>query len=70
MQVHGKGRGIKAHDIFGFDGCQSCSDWYDVGPAPREVKEQFFLTAHARTMIRLVMEGLLIVVGYETNNAR
>lgn len=26
---HGKGRGIKAHDIFGFYGCMRCHDWYD-----------------------------------------
>lgn len=26
---HGKGRGLKAHDLFGFYGCQACHDWYD-----------------------------------------
>lgn len=26
---HGKGRGIKAHDIFGFYGCLKCHDWFD-----------------------------------------
>lgn len=27
--LHGKGRSIKAHDIFGFYGCQACHDWFD-----------------------------------------
>lgn len=65
MQVHGKGKGVKAHDIFGFYGCRSCHDWYDRGPASREVKEQYFLTAHARTLLILVNENLIVVVGYE-----
>lgn len=27
--AHGKGKSIKASDIFGFIGCMSCHDWYD-----------------------------------------
>lgn len=27
--LHGKGRSQKAHDVFGFYGCQKCHDWYD-----------------------------------------
>jgi hypothetical protein len=26
---HGKSRGMKAGDIFGFYGCTKCHDWYD-----------------------------------------
>ena len=26
---HGKGRGTKSHDLFGFYGCLNCHDWYD-----------------------------------------
>ena len=27
----GKGKGLKAHDFAGFDGCQGCEDWYTEG---------------------------------------
>jgi hypothetical protein len=27
--LHGKGRSMKANDIFGFYGCIHCHDWYD-----------------------------------------
>lgn len=27
--LHGKGKGIKAHDIFGAYLCLACHDWYD-----------------------------------------
>ena len=27
--LHGKARGQKAHDIYGFYGCLRCHDWYD-----------------------------------------
>jgi hypothetical protein len=60
MQVHGKGRSIKAHDVFGFDGCGPCHWWYDKGPASREEKEAYLLTAMARTQLRLFEEGLLV----------
>lgn len=27
---HGKGVGLKSHDIFGAIGCKACHDWYDL----------------------------------------
>lgn len=29
MLIHGKGRGQKAHDLFGAYLCMRCHDWYD-----------------------------------------
>lgn len=46
-QVHGKGRGIKAHDIFVFFGCANCHSWFDDSSAPREQKREYFHYAHA-----------------------
>lgn len=61
MQVHGKGKSIKAHDIFSFYGCSHCHWWYDNGPAPKEEKQSYLLPAMARTQIRLVEKGLILV---------
>jgi hypothetical protein len=30
-QKHGKGMGIKAHDLFGIFICTKCHDWFDRG---------------------------------------
>jgi hypothetical protein len=60
---HGKGVGLKAHDIFGFYGCSACHRWYDedskffrVGP---EVREHYFRRAHDTSLLRLVQKGVL-----------
>ena len=48
-QRHGKGMGVKAHDLFGFYGCQACEDFF-VGLSKVEA-HGFFLAAWERSMI-------------------
>lgn len=35
---HGKGMGIKAHDMYTVPGCMACHAWIDQGSAPKETK--------------------------------
>lgn len=56
---HGKGRGIKAHDIFGAYLCGNCHDWYDKGPASRSEKDDAFQLAHEASLLILVKSGIL-----------
>ena len=58
-QRHGKGKGIKAHDIFGFYGCSGCHDWYDKSGATREEKDAYFQFAFEKSLLRLVQDGIL-----------
>lgn len=58
-QVHGKGVGIKAHDIFIFFGCAGCHQWYGSSEIPRAEKREAFHYAHARTIQRLKDRDLL-----------
>lgn len=57
-QRHGKGRGIKAHDVFGFYGCQGCEDWYSQ-EAERSERLPAFLEAWERSMIYAADGGYL-----------
>lgn len=63
MGIHGKGGSMKAHDIFGFDGCSGCNAWYDDGPGSREEKQAYFWPAHAKSLKRLIRDGLIQVKG-------
>ena len=56
---HGKGTGIKAHDVFGCYGCSACHAWLDSGPAPREEKEAMFMLAFEISLLILVLSGIL-----------
>lgn len=58
---HGKGRGIKAHDVFGAWGCRACHDWYDNGTATREDKAAAFRAAMEATYLQLFSRGLVTV---------
>lgn len=58
---HGKGRGIKSHDVFGAWGCRACHDWYDNGPATREEKAAAFRSAMESTYLQLFALGLVTV---------
>lgn len=58
---HGKGRGIKAHDVFGAWGCRACHHWYDEGPASREAKSEAFRSAMEATHLQLWSRGLVVV---------
>jgi hypothetical protein len=67
---HGKGKSIKAHDIFIAWLCFRCHQYYDEGAGPdptgvwgpsREDKQEMWRRAHDRTMLNLVMERRLVV---------
>lgn len=59
LQIHGKGKGIKAHDIFGCYACYHCHIWLDTGDAPRDVKVLYFYNAMSRTWLKLIEKGLM-----------
>jgi len=60
---HGKGVGLKAHDIFGFFGCSGCHQWFDIDSrrnaddAP--MRRLAFYRANAESLLILVQEGVL-----------
>ena len=58
---HGKGYGIKAHDIFGFYGCSACHDWFDRRAGLNSEEERRFRLsqAHARSLLRLIEKGVV-----------
>lgn len=59
---HGKGKGIKASDIYTFYGCSGCNSWYDNSPAPKSVKLALFWPAWEKTQKRFREKGLMEVV--------
>jgi len=60
---HGKGLWKKAHDIFGFYGCQECHHWYDL--ASRELgvsaadRDAAYRRAHDESMVLALRAGAL-----------
>lgn len=62
---HGQGKGIKAHDLFGFYGCKQCHDWYDgrsKGHPPsyqHESKKEWFREQWEKSMIIACERGYL-----------
>ena len=56
---HGKGMGQKAHDLFGFYGCQPCEDWYAGADLPKAEKLAAFLEAWERSMIYACETGAI-----------
>ena len=59
MQLHGKGKGLKAHDCFVAYACSECHRWLDSGPERRREKEEAFFYGHSRTLLILVQSGIL-----------
>lgn len=68
QQAHGKGKSLKAHDIFGAYLCMRCHSWLDcgIGKDPtgvyddnRDDKREMWRRAHDRTLLRLVETGVL-----------
>lgn len=62
----GKGIGMKSHDLLGAFGCQPCHDVYDRRrPAPigstRVDIELAFWEGHARSLLRLLERGLIVL---------
>lgn len=58
-QGHGKGMGIKAHDLFGAYLCQRCHSNYDTGFSNREHKRTWFREQWERSMIIACQKGYL-----------
>jgi hypothetical protein len=60
---HGKGMGLKAHDIFGFYGCSDCHYWYDIASRQtgfsNEGRREWFRKAHEKSLLIIVQEGIL-----------
>ncbi|WP_052367813.1 nuclease domain-containing protein [Algiphilus aromaticivorans] len=63
FQIHGKGKSLKAHDIFGCIACSGCHHWLDNVPAPREEKLEAFRRANDESLLILFMDGALVVAG-------
>ncbi|HUW76247.1 MAG TPA: hypothetical protein VMV70_06160 [Gallionella sp.] len=66
--IHGKSKGMKAHDIFTAALCANCHSWLDFGTdmrgqymATREDKLEFFRRAMEATMLYLWRNGLVVV---------
>jgi hypothetical protein len=58
-QMHGKGMGIKAHDLFGAYLCHKCHYDYDNTPWFREERSEWFMKMWERSMIRACNKGYL-----------
>lgn len=52
-QEHGKGTGIKSHDLLGLYLCAGCHRLYDEAKNGREYAEQFFRLFYPKTMVRV-----------------
>jgi hypothetical protein len=66
LQRHGKGKGIKAHDLFGAYLCAFCHGWFDgsSGFTPPSVEEyeakpEWFMRMWERSMIVACKKGYL-----------
>jgi len=65
---HGKGRGIKAHDLFSAYLCNRCHSWLDQGTGSdptgvwqgdKEDKREMFMRAMFKTQLILVRDGVM-----------
>ena len=66
FSIHGKAKGMKAHDCFVAALCQGCHAWLDSGTKPylmwdatRENKLEFFRRAMEATMLYLWANGMV-----------
>lgn len=63
----GKGLGMKSHDLLGAYGCSACHDAYDrrdlrVGALfSREQVELCFWQGHARSLVKLIEKGIIVL---------
>lgn len=57
---HGKGKGLKAHDVFGAFACSACHNWLDRARDPNRV--EVFERGRDRTLYILFKEKKLKVV--------
>jgi len=58
-QKHGKGMGIKAHDLFGAYLCHGCHHYYDNGMWPNVDRNEWFIHQWEKSMIRACTKGYL-----------
>ncbi|MCL6559036.1 MAG: DUF1364 domain-containing protein [Firmicutes bacterium] len=59
-QRHGKGIGIKAHDVFGAYLCGDCHSHYDAGAWPsRDERNEWFIEQFIKSMIIACEKGYL-----------
>ena len=61
-QQHGKGMGIKAHDIFVADLCRRCHDWYDGRGSVTESSDERQIEwqqAHEVTLLNRLKRGII-----------
>jgi hypothetical protein len=62
MAVHGKGRGIKASDVFAAALCFACHHDLDAGHSlTKEQKQKMFFAALKSTWIELQKRGLILI---------
>jgi len=58
---HGKGLHLKAKDIFGFDGCSSCHEYFDIESRrramPRNERLALFYAAFTCSIMERLAEG-------------
>ena len=60
----GKGIGMKSNDLLGAYGCSACHDVYDrrvPTDIPRAEVELAFWEGHARSLLRLIERGIIVV---------
>lgn len=63
--AHGKGVGVKSHDVHSAFGCSACHAWYDNAThkdTPREEKQYAFRRARDRTWEYLARNGHLKIL--------
>ena len=58
----GKGRALKAHDLFVVPGCSDCHRWLDEGPDSKEIKRDVWHRAYKRFIERMWRDGVIGVL--------
>lgn len=64
-QMHGKGMGCKADEIFVAFACSSCHFWLDASGADKDERLWYWYRGHAKTLVSLVESGIIKIEGYE-----
>ena len=63
QQIHGKGKGLKAHDIYHAASCHSCHAFLDQGAdMSREDRRYYWQRGFERTLLHYFSMGWLKVV--------
>ena len=63
MGIHGKGKSVKASDVFGCFACEACHRWLDSGSTGRAEKVTAFYDAMSRSWQILIDMGIIKVEG-------